>query len=114
MKGEYYRVEVTSTGGESLSTEMKDRSIFNQEHKDFKTLAEARKYVAETYCRIKGVKKSPMYRDVKGSSVRSGWVFSFWNADYSHAPIEKWWQEDWVEILRFTFEDVLITGKGRK
>jgi hypothetical protein len=33
-----------------------------------------------------------------GDSTPCGYVFEFEDADYSHAPIEKWIQRDWVTV----------------
>ena len=29
-----------------------------------------------------------------------GYVYKFENADYSHSPVERWQQEDWVNISK--------------
>jgi outer membrane receptor for ferrienterochelin and colicin len=43
--------------------------------------------------------KVPMYRDKQdGSTVRCGWVVGFRASDWSHSPVQKWLQQDWVSI----------------
>lgn len=42
-------------------------------------------------------KRTPMYRDVDGKSIQCGVIIGFRNADWSHAPVEKWLQQDWIE-----------------
>ena len=44
-------------------------------------------------------RKQAMFCDKKdGSTVQTGWVVGFRNADYSHAPVQKWLQQDWITI----------------
>lgn len=44
-------------------------------------------------------KKSKMYRDRSDGTVEHiGYIFGFRNADYSHYPVDKWLQQDWVEF----------------
>ena len=44
--------------------------------------------------------KVPMYCDkTDGSTVRTGWVVGFRASDWSHSPVSKWIQQDWVSIV---------------
>ena len=47
-------------------------------------------------------KRQKMYMERKdGTSYVCGWVIGFHNADYSHAPVNKWMQRDWVELIEY-------------
>ena|SRR3990167_8229911 len=75
-------------------------TIFNEETKTFKDMAEAKSYLKETYGNCKTV---PMYQDKKdGTTVKSGKIFCFKNADWLHAPVEHWYQQDWVSFCKVT------------
>lgn len=74
--------------------------FFDHETKLFQDMAEAKAYLKETYGNCK---TSPMYQDRKdGTTVRSGTIYHFKNADYSHAPVEHWYQQDWVSFDKLT------------
>jgi hypothetical protein len=61
----------------------------------FPSLKEARNYLKETYGKAK---RSPMFIDSKKKTIRCGYIIRFKNADWSHAPVEHWMQEDWVKF----------------
>src|SRR5574341_1492075 len=96
-KAEYYKAHIVRTGrpmgsGQSYST-------FDSESKTFATLAELKDYLKESYGTCK---RQNMYRDGsdRGEHYKVGYVYGFKNADYSHAPVEHWFQQDWVEISK--------------
>jgi hypothetical protein len=49
------------------------------------------------------VKRSIMYYGE--NSIPCGYVFEFEDADYSHAPVVKWIQRDWVSFSKIVAED---------
>lgn len=60
--------------------------------------AALKEWLRETYGTCK---RAPMFRDKKdGPPVRCGYVFGFRNADYSHSPVQRWLQQDWVTFNR--------------
>jgi len=64
--------------------------------KAFNNKAEAMEYLRDTYGKSK---RGGMYRDTKdGKTIKIGYVIGFRNADYSHAPVQHWIQQDWVEF----------------
>lgn len=66
------------------------------ERRVFETKQEARAWLKERYGRAKRV---PMYRDQKeGAPVIVGYVIGYRNADWSHAPVQHWLQQDWIEF----------------
>lgn len=89
----YYAVKITETGSPLFRSEY---SRFNTERLTFETKEAALAFLAERY---KGHKKSRMYVDGKdGKPEPVGWIYGFKNADYSHAPVDSWMQQDWVEL----------------
>jgi hypothetical protein len=89
---------ITMTG---KSFSPKDKfSRFGEETKNFSTIKEAKGWLKEQYGNSKRV---PMYVDLKtGGTKRTGYVIGFRNADYSHSPVQKWIQQDWVEFREVT------------
>ncbi len=69
---------------------------FDEETKYFGSMQEAKDWIKETY---RKAKRTPMYVDLKdGGSKKVGYVIGFRNADWSHAPVEHWIQQDWIEF----------------
>ena len=57
--------------------------------------------------RYGNAKRAPMYRDRKdGASYKCGWIIGFRNADYSHAPVSHWLQQDWIELIEYNAVDL--------
>jgi hypothetical protein len=87
------QIHVTSTGkGYSPKDVWR---CFDEFTKNFPTLADAKAWLKETYGKAKRV---PMYCDTKTGTKKIGYVIGFRNADWSHSPVEKWLQQDWVEF----------------
>ena len=90
---EYVKVSITKTGASLFSSKY---SVFDEETKTFPSLNEAKTYLKTTY---KGHRRSPTYVDkADGTTVQTGYVYSYRNADWSHSPVETWNQQDWVDI----------------
>ena len=59
-------------------------------------MKEAKDWLKDNYGKAKRV---PMYVDTKdGKTKKVGYVIGFRNADYSHSPVYKWIQQDWVSF----------------
>ena len=95
----YARVRTISTGKAAGSHEPDDQgwSRFDEDSRDFPTVEAAREYIRDKYGKCKRVM---MYRDSKDNpqGVHVGYIYCFHNGDWSHTPVEKWYQHDWVEI----------------
>jgi hypothetical protein len=74
-------------------------SLFNQHTELFVNMERVKDWMKETYGKCK---RSPMYMDKNGKSVKIGYVFSFHNDDISHVPVNKWIQRDWVSFSELT------------
>lgn len=98
-------LHITMTG---KSYNPKDQyCIFGDERHSFPTMQAARDWLKERYGSSKRV---PMYHDTKdGRTKQTGYVYGFRNADWSHAPLDKWLQQDWVS---FRESEPLVIGKG--
>lgn len=77
---------------------------FNQEFKrfgeperfSFPSIPDAKLFLKKRYGNCK---RQPMYIDLEdGKTIKCGWIFCFHNADLSHAPVQKWIQQDWVSF----------------
>jgi len=71
-----------------------DWTIINEAKKTFPDMETVKVFLKERYGKCKRVK---MYQDNKNNeSVHCGYIYSFHNADWSHCPVEKWIQRDWI------------------
>lgn len=62
----------------------------------FPTREAAETWIAETYGKRKRTK---MYAEREGQpDFVCGYVIGFRNADWSHAPLVKWLQQDWIQF----------------
>ena len=93
---EYYKVHRVMTG-KPMGRSDEDYSRFDEDDQLFETLDEAKQFIKDTYG---ASKRQAMYQDNGANQI--GWVIHFKNADYSHAPTNKWYQLDWVTITHVT------------
>lgn len=70
-------------------------TIFNEETKTFQDIKSAKQWIKEEYGKRK---RAPMYIDTKNGVKKVGYVIGFHNADWSHSPVEKWIQQDWISF----------------
>ena len=87
-------LSITFTG-KSYSPKDNWRVLGHERH-TFADMAEAKKFLQNRYGTCKRV---PMYHDLKSGTKQTGWVFGYRNADWSHAPVEKWLSQDWCELF---------------
>lgn len=107
-KIEYYKLNITCTGKPRRNSKYEEYQTFDRFQKSCKTIAEIKEVFIERYGEMPSTKKK-VYQELKdGTSQEIGFTHSFENADYSHAPIEKWYQTDWIEITKVTEEYVLL------
>jgi hypothetical protein len=72
-------------------------SGLGQSTEQFPDVAAAKAWIAKRYGKSK---KAPMYRDRKdGSTIKVGYVIGYRDCDWSHAPVQKWLAQDWVEFV---------------
>jgi hypothetical protein len=73
-----------------------DHHIFGYDRKRFPDMHAAKAWLRQRYGTCK---RQPMYRDRdNGPPLHCGYVYHFNGADWSHSPVEKWRQQDWVEF----------------
>jgi len=97
----FYKVVINQTarGVDETDDDFERMAVID---KDFSTLPQALDFIKKQGYSSKDVEKTPMYIDTKayGSKPKQiGWIFTYENADYSHSPVEKWVQQDWVEVF---------------
>ena len=69
---------------------------FDDERRLFGTVDDAKAWLKKHYGNCS---RQPMFVDtVDGEAKRVGYVYGFRNADWSHSPVDKWLQQDWVEF----------------
>lgn len=76
---------------------------FDNERREFETIEQVKEYLEQ----YKGHKRTKIYRDPNAEHV--GYIYHFKNSDVSHAPVESWYQQDWVEISDLSRKPVIIT-----
>jgi len=108
----YYKIKIVSQGAPTQNPDDPNKHTFDVQTKNFGSLEEVKKFLAENYPKKRG--KDIFVDKTDGSVEKVGKVFSFWNADYSHAPVEKWWQSDWVEVTEVAEARVVKGLFGRK
>ena len=87
-----YEVVITKTCKELFAPASEWRT-YSTDEMSFNTLDELKEYLAETYGKCK---RQKMYRDPAGE--HAGYIYCFVDADYSHSPVEKWNEQDWVSV----------------
>ena len=71
---------------------------FYKETLTFADKDEANKALAKRYGKS-WKHRDKMFVDTKsGEALHCGYTVGFHNADWSHAPVEKWLQRDWIEF----------------
>ncbi len=106
-----YKVTITETG-KPMGRPKKEAGyqdgnyhIFNEETEHFRTLKEARAFIAERYGKCK---RDKTYNDKpNGEAIHTGFVYCFKNEDISHSPVDKWYQQDWVNIYKMKSEPII-------
>ncbi len=97
----HWEVNITSQGAE-----FSDWTGIDAETKRFETKDLALVFIEEKY---KGLKREKMFMDYINTkeTVQVGWIYKFRNADFSHAPLKWWNQQDWVMLSYITETPVL-------
>ena len=88
------QLQITMTGrGYGKNDEYR---CFDEDTKTFSDMKSAKGWLKEQYGKSK---RGKIYQDHKnGISYQVGYIYSFNNADWSHSPVNKWRQQDWVEF----------------
>ncbi len=88
----YYQIKIVETGAQFFSS---DYSTFNVDKRHFATLQEAKEYLKTHYGKAR---RQRIYQKSTNGDYACGWCYHFRNADWSHAPVQKWNQCDWVTV----------------
>lgn len=70
----------------------------------YKALGDLKTALTERYGKLPRGKHKIYIDDQNGKAIEIGILYSFWNADYSHASLKKWFQTDWIVISIQTIE----------
>lgn len=81
---------------------------YESETHRFAGMKAARDYLRTRYGKAK---RTPMYRDMTTGTKQTGYVIGFRAADWSHYPVVKWLQQDWIEFRESTPVEVGQTEK---
>jgi putative lipase involved disintegration of autophagic bodies len=91
----YYEVTTTCTTEETRHNP-RLTTVFQESTKAYSTLEDVYRALHETY---KDATITLTYRENNITPAKpTGLAYTFENADYSHSPIERWTQVDWVEV----------------
>jgi len=87
-------IDITET---MKSYDPKDKyKVISRYDEKFTSLHQALKWLKDKY---ENCSRSKMYYDQNEHySYHTGYIYGYRNADYSHSPIVKWLQQDWVSI----------------
>jgi len=90
------QVVITMTG---KSYNPKDEyRYFDKETLTFANKTDANKALAERYDKSWN-RRGKIFVDTKsGGALHCGYTVGFHNADFSHVPVKKWLQRDWIEF----------------
>jgi hypothetical protein len=102
----YYEVLITMQG-KSIDGD-DDYTGIGQERKVFPDKAKVLEFLQETYGEAE---KQEMYADNKDPEKikQVGWIYCFENSDWSHNPVNRWYQQDWVEVHEVTSTVVTLS-----
>lgn len=91
----YYKADITMTS-KDIGPRKDPFRVFNHDVKTFESLESLKQWLHNTY----GTHKRGVMKREKsdGSFIKVGYVFHYVNCDFSHAPLEKWYQQDWIEL----------------
>ena len=99
-------IEVNITKTANIFGSKESFTSFDSEQKQFGNIKEAKQWLKETYGKCK---KQKMFVDTKkGEAKHVGYIYCFRNADLSHYSINKWYQQDWVEIIEVNYNRITI------
>ncbi len=100
-----YEIENVKTG-KPIGNTGEDYRTFDTERLEVKTLDEVRAYLEQ----FKGHKRIKMYHDSKDNpnGVHLGYIYCFKSGDMSHAPVEYWYEQDWITVNEITRKPVII------
>ena len=80
--------------------------IFDEETRDFHTVAELKEWLRQTYG---SCSRDKIYRDnPDGTSRHVGYVYKFKNTDWSHQSVHQWYRNDWVEVYETQRKTVIV------
>jgi hypothetical protein len=100
-----YKIKITETGRHNLKTAA---TFFNiKETFSFVTLEEINAFLVNRYGKMPSKRNKVYVDDKDGNAKEIGFTHSYWNNDISHNS-KKWYQTDWIEIVEYTEEPVLI------
>jgi len=100
----YYTIEISSTG-KKRGRNSEEYQVFDRQTEHFTTLEAVKQRLIEKY---RDCKREKIYRDINGEAVQIGWIYCFNNADMSHVPVQKWHQQDWVEVWKNEATSIIV------
>ena len=99
----YYKITIDETG----RTTLKDKpQRFNTEEIQVATLEEVKAALVDRYGKLP--KRATRNTIFVGDGVPVGFLHSYWNADMSHSPVDRWYQTDWVTVTAVNEEPILV------
>ncbi len=99
----YIEVTITQTASNRPADQ---KRIFHTETIECESMADAWDKLTERYGKKPHARRGVFVDKPDGSVERVGFLHSFWNADLSHWPVQRWHQTDWVTFSEVTRKPV--------
>ncbi len=110
MKKTYFKLVIDETACNSPK-DTENSARFNQIVKKADTVEEIEAFLNERYGKVVSKQtriKNGVYVDKEGGGAeRVGFLYSFWNKDWSHNS-KNWFQTDWITINKVIESPVLV------
>ena len=102
---QYYKVTIHMTG-KPMGRTQEDYSTFDVQTLELDSVEAVKQELKDRYGNCKRVN---MYQDAEdGQPELVGYIYCFKNADYSHYPVQHWYQQDWVSVHLMNGKRVLV------
>ena len=92
---QYIKIEITETARDNLNAEPYRCS--DKITEEFKDMEELKEFLIDRYGRVPNG-RNKIYCDTSDGSQEVGFLYSFWNKDWSHNS-KSWYQTDWISIM---------------
>lgn len=81
-------------------------STFHEEREVVDDIDAAKEYLKKRY---RDCKRQKIYIDKKDQSTEHiGWIYCFRGEDWSHYPVSRWYQQDWVVVYDVSKTPVIL------
>ena len=104
----YYKIIIDETARNRPADDIENDRMFNRDVITVKTLEEVKTKLIERYGKLPNRKRKIYVDDDNGNAKEVGFLYSFWNKDWSHNS-KSWFQTDWITIKECKEKVVLLS-----